>query len=332
RVIDRLLEFPEVEYIDFDIYAHLCGMSISSANGIHFPNKNKLSGKGVGIGLIDSGVYPHHDLIIPNNKIKYFLDIINNIKYPYDDYGHGTFIAGILCGSGASSDGLYKGIAEKSSLYSIKAFNSTGKGFISDVLKSLEILINISEENNIKVFCLPFEVLEHNSFALSLFHTIFEKAVQKNITVVVPSGSNPSQNSCLTGISTLKNCLTIGGINTFKTLKKYDFSPYGSINKTIKPDFIASCVNICSLNTDPFFISEKNGLKLYPKKLIDPYITFTGTSCSAAYVAGLCALLYENNPKLCFKDILSLLKLACESKGLDNNVEGNGFIDVKKLF
>ena len=331
RIIDRLLEFPEVEYIDFDIYAHLCGMSVSSANGMHFSNKHNLSGKGIGIGLIDSGTYPHHDLLTPNNKIKYFLDIINNVKYPYDDNGHGTFIAGILCGSGVSSDGLYKGIAEKSFLYSIKAFNATGKGFVSDILASLDILNNISEENNIKVFCLPFEVLEHNNFVLSLFDVLFQKAIKQNITIVVPSGSNPSVDSSLTGIATLKSCLTIGGINTFKTIKEYNFSPYGSINKTFKPDFIASCVNISSLNADTSFQSEKNGLKLYPKKLTELYTTFTGTSCAAAYISGICALLYENNPTLCFKDILSLLKLACESKGLSQNIEGNGFVNIQNL-
>ena len=103
-------------------------MSISTANGGRISEKHKLSGRGVSIGLIDSGVFPHVDLLSPSNKITKFVDLINYLDYPYDDNGHGTFIAGILCGSGHASKHLYRGIAEKSDLICYKAFNSTGKG------------------------------------------------------------------------------------------------------------------------------------------------------------------------------------------------------------
>ena len=36
NMIDRLLEYPEVDYITFDSYALLCGISVSTANGITF--------------------------------------------------------------------------------------------------------------------------------------------------------------------------------------------------------------------------------------------------------------------------------------------------------
>ena len=37
----------------------------------------KYTGKGVGIAIIDTGVYPHPDLITPNNRIKGWVDFVN---------------------------------------------------------------------------------------------------------------------------------------------------------------------------------------------------------------------------------------------------------------
>ena len=73
--IDRLLEYPQVSYITFDSYAHLCGNSILSSNGVSFQSNYSLTGKGIGVGIIDSGVYPHCDLLNPSNRIKKFVDL-----------------------------------------------------------------------------------------------------------------------------------------------------------------------------------------------------------------------------------------------------------------
>ena len=84
KSIERLCEYPEVEQIYLDEYLFLCGMSVHSANKSSFLEKTNLSGVGVGIGIVDSGVYPHKDLTTPSNKISLFEDLINNINYPYD--------------------------------------------------------------------------------------------------------------------------------------------------------------------------------------------------------------------------------------------------------
>lgn len=57
-------------------------------------NINKLhdqgiTGKGVGIAILDTGVYQHSDFA---NNIVLFKDMINNRKSAYDDNGHGTHV------------------------------------------------------------------------------------------------------------------------------------------------------------------------------------------------------------------------------------------------
>ena len=66
RSIDRILEYPEIEKIYLDEYLFLCGMSVTTANKVHFSERYGLSGTGIGIGLIDSGIFPHPDLTSPS--------------------------------------------------------------------------------------------------------------------------------------------------------------------------------------------------------------------------------------------------------------------------
>ncbi|OBR96397.1 serine protease AprX [Clostridium ragsdalei P11] len=333
RSINRIIEFPQVRYVTNDCCALLCGNnSILASNGVVFEDNYKLTGKNVCIGLIDSGSYPHPDLLNPKNKITKFVDLINSYKYPYDDNGHGTFMSGIMCGSGIESKGLYKGIAENSSIYSIKAFNALGKGYVSDILFSLQLLLNESSDEKIKIICLPFELDMDNHFILSLFEKMFQIAVKLNITIIVPSGHRGNLQGSIKGIATLNNCITAAGIDTtFRDLKPYKYSSCGPINKIQKPDLSAACVNICSINSNTQYIPQRNGAKLYPKLLENPYVYYTGVSCAAAYISGVCALMYENNPELTFNDLSSLLKISCNLINVPKWCQGSGMLDLNKL-
>lgn len=331
NMVSSLIEYPEVSYITFDSFAFLCGISVLTANGITFQERYKLTGKDIGVGIVDSGVYPHPDLVTGNNKIKKFLDLINGFSYPYDDNGHGTFISGLISGSGISSKGMYRGIAENSHIYSVKAFNNLGKAYVSDTLFSIETLINESKEHNIKVICLPFELTANDYFILSLFSKLFDTAIKNGITVVVPVGHNGNTDCSIRGIATLPNCITVAGFDTTGVTKPYKNSSSGPYGKLEKPDLSAACVEICSLNSNANYISERNGVKLFTRPLEKPYTVFTGTSCAAAYVAGVCALIYENNPSIEFKNILSLLKMSCSLLEVNKGLQGSGIIDLSKL-
>src|SRR5581483_8698037 len=74
------------------------------------------TGQGIGVALIDTGVNPVGDLA---GKLAWSMDLTaeaNNV----DSYGHGTFVAGLIAGSGAASGGGVKGVAPNVHLVSVK--------------------------------------------------------------------------------------------------------------------------------------------------------------------------------------------------------------------
>lgn len=306
-------------------------MSVLSANKIRLHTNTSLSGKNIGIGVVDTGVYPHKDLTLPQNRIHTFVDLINSFTNPYDDNGHGTSICGVIAGNGESSNGIYKGIATNSELHVFKAFDKLGKGLVSDVLFSIEELILLKDQYNIRILCLPFELLTFNNFIYTLFDNIFTKAVNSSIIPVLPSGSNRDEASTITGPALSPHCITVAGLDTSGETKSYAYSSCGDVKKDIKPNFSAACVDIISLNSNISFVPEKNNIKMYAPKLDSSYKSFSGTSLSAAFISGVCALLYEKKPDLTFDDVISMLKLNADVMDIETYKQGYGKINLTKL-
>jgi serine protease AprX len=110
--------------------------------------ENTLTGKGVAIAVMDTGIAPHPDL--ERHRIA-FTDYINGHTQPYDDNGHGTHIAGIIAGNGRASNGRYKGIAPESSLYCMKVLDAQGNGNSGLLAQALSDLIEIYQRRNIRI-------------------------------------------------------------------------------------------------------------------------------------------------------------------------------------
>lgn len=103
----------------------------------HMTNTVAGDGRGVKVGVIDSGVGPHID--------------IPNVSGDTDSsIGHGTHVAGIIAGNGP---GKLKGLAPKAEIFSYRVFNDPGTGTTQNfeiykaILKAVEDgchLINLS--------------------------------------------------------------------------------------------------------------------------------------------------------------------------------------------
>jgi subtilisin family serine protease len=146
KAIKKMAESDFVKGIYLDGSAQVSAPNENSSSGDYISpsriiNADKLwekgiDGRGINVAVIDSGIDKNHpDLIGRVIAEKNFLaDEITT-----DDLlGHGTMVAGIIAGSGAASNGKYKGIAPAASLISVKVIDSKGDGKVSDIIAGIE--------------------------------------------------------------------------------------------------------------------------------------------------------------------------------------------------
>lgn len=279
------------------------------------------TGKNIGIAILDTGIFPAKDFLIPTNRIVAFKDFINNKKEAYDDNGHGTHVSGIASGNGTNSDGMYEGIAPESNIIGVKVLNEAGKGNISDVLAGIQWVIDNREKYNIKIINLSIGT-DNTSTKDPLVKAV-EKAWELGIVVTIAAGNNGPKNGTVTSPAISKKVITIGSSDDTKKTNIFgntlvNFSSRGpTLECVIKPDVLAPGVNIMScMNSD---INNTN------------YVSLSGTSMSTPIVTGSIALLLEKYPSLLPDDVKLMIKLCCKKLNLPKNQQGWGIIDVNKL-
>ncbi|MCX7903525.1 MAG: S8 family serine peptidase [Caloramator sp.] len=323
--IDYITEYPEVSFVCYDYKGNLCLKNAEKLIGLSYPKLFKLTGKGIGIGIVDTGVYPHPDLTVKRNAIVYFKDLINGIEKPYDDNGHGTFISGCIAASKCTSD--IEGIAPDSNIVMIKAFDASGRGFLSDVIKAIDILISYSESFNIRVINLPFEF--DINVNINPLEDIIKTAISKNIAVVAPSGNSGPQSFSIHCPGNIEEVITVGGVEfggNIKNIRVCNFSGRGpTLNKTVKPDIVMLASNVKSLGADITYLPGRSS------NLLNPYTIKSGTSIASAIISGAIAVILEKTSNLTPKDIKSILSLSTIGIGENKFSQGKGLFVFDKI-
>jgi len=111
-------------------------------------------GYGIGVAVIDSGVTPWHDDLTGSGggqRVDRFVDFVNGRGFPYDDWGHGTHVSGIIAGNGFDAEGERSGVAPGAHLIELKTLNASGQGKISDVVAALDYVLNHKDAYSIRV-------------------------------------------------------------------------------------------------------------------------------------------------------------------------------------
>jgi len=290
-------------------------------------------GEDVGVAVLDTGIYPHLDLVGNTDRIIAFKDFVNNRENPYDDNGHGTHVAGIIGGDGFESNGRYMGIAPKCNLIGIKVLNKDGNGNISDVLAGIQWIIDNREKYNIKVINLSVGMKDIEGEEAALVKAV-NIAWDQNIVVICAAGNNgPGRNSITTpGVS--RKVITVGSSDDAETVSILgdfisDYSSRGPTKECIKkPDIVAPGSNISSCNCNKEYYSDSKG---YPEKEVG-YIKKSGTSMATPVVSGIIARLLSDYPNITNKDIKLGLKYSANDLGFDQEHQGWGLIDLKRLY
>lgn len=328
---DSLCSIVEIQKLYYDGKAYLMGEAgmVDAENTMFTAKKTFLSGKGVCAAFIDSGVYPHPDLIKPRNRIAAFKDFINELEAPYDDNGHGTACIGAAFG--ASAEGKFKSPAYDSGIVCAKAFNSLSVGSYSDILAAMQWVCSIRDKYNIKIIVLPFGTpCAHRS------HDILGLAAsvlwQYGFFVCTCSGNLGPGEGSITSPGIESFSFTTGACNTTESIPRIaKFSGCGPVaGKTDKPDAVMPGYKVPCLYADTMYIPRNKSIPSN-HSLNQYYTTASGTSISAALTAAAAALLYQKKGNLSPADVKSILKVCCTSLNESKTTQGAGMIDIKKI-
>ncbi len=305
-------------------------------------------GTGIGVVIIDSGVTPWHDDLASSDggqRVARFVDIVRNRPTPYDDYGHGTHVAGIIAGDGFDSGGARTGVAPGARLTILKVLDDQGTGRTSDVIAAFDYVLKNSAALNIRVVNLSVATGVYESYTTDPLTLAAKRLVDAGIIVVAAAGNlgrTSDGQDAYSGITSPGNApwvLTVGASNHMGSSERSDdrmaaFSSRGPTAQdfSAKPDLVAPGVGIESLsNADSTFY------RVLSPYLVDgtvptayrPYLSLTGTSMAAPVVTGTIALMLQANPALTPNAVKAILEYTAEAyPAYDPLTQGAGFLNA----
>jgi serine protease AprX len=211
------------------------------------------AGRGVTIAFLDSGFYPHPDLVKPANRIVCYVDATGrfpvekqNFKQPIVTSWHGLMTSAICAGNGAMSDHLYRGIAERAKLVLVKTGNPRGRGIHErDIRRSLTWVLNNRERFGIRIVNISLGGDSPTTGKFTELDALVEEAVSGGLVVVAAAGNTGHR--VLFPPASAPSAITVGGLNDQNHLdpryRRMYWSSYGrGINEVRKPDLIAPAI------------------------------------------------------------------------------------------
>ena len=279
----------------------------------------RIRGEGVTIAVIDTGIDANHECLddldddpsTNDPKVIAFKDFVNGRNECYDDNGHGTHCAAIAAGTGGGSK--YVGVAPGAELVGVKALDSRGSGYISDVISGIEWCVQEKEKYNIKVISLSLGA-GINSDGATPLEEACDTAVDAGLVVCVAAGNIGPGNDTVGIPGCAKKVITVGAVDD--NGKVASFSSRGNTSdERLKPDICAVGVHVTAAKAN----SDQG------------YTSLDGTSMATPEVAGAVALLFECNPSLSPSEIKMILIETAEDKGWTgpDKTYGYGVLDVE---
>jgi len=259
------------------------------------------NGTGVRIAILDTGIYSNHadfaSKTPPTIHTNFASDegIRNSSDYK-DIHGHGTHVAGIAAGTGASSLGKYQGVASGASILNVKVLNDYGGITDSDVIDAVDWIIS---ENKADIISMSFRTNAQDS-VYNPVSIALETATRNGIVTVAAAGNDGPQFLTAIHPATANSVISVGAID--RNLNVTSFSSLGPsfMGNTI-PDILAPGQDIIA----PEAMNSLIGLgERYTNSQISgsqpnsDYIILSGTSMATPMVSGAIALILNAYPDL----------------------------------
>jgi serine protease AprX len=358
--LDYLDEAPGVHSLTVDRAIMLAG-SPSSSDGGYDPRKDAgsmstvaevikarylwdrgITGKGIDVAIIDSGVAPVEGLSGPDKLVNgpdlSFESQDEELRY-LDTNGHGTHLSGIIAGRDsnvpagreAKETKGFLGIAPDARLVSVKAAPASGATDVSQILAAIDWIVQHRNRDglNIRVLNIAYGTDGIQDYRLDPLTYAAEVAWRKGIVVVVSAGNRGFGNAQLNNPAYDPYVIAVGASDTKGTYPVRDDVVPGWSSRgdgTRNPDVVAPGQSIVSLRS-PGSDADVN----HPEgHVADRFMRASGTSQAAAIVSGAAALMLQERPGLTPDDVKRLLMTtAAPMPVADPVAQGSGLINLQ---
>jgi len=255
---------------------------------------NGIDGRGVTVAVLDTGITPLPDF---GSRLLGGVDLSGEGNPLQDSYGHGTFVAGLIAGNGASSNGTYKGEAPRANLVAVKVAGASGVTDLATVISGINwVVAHRGQYGGIRVLNISLGAMPTSSTVLNPLDQAVETAWQAGITVVVSAGNAGPFNGTILSPGDDPLAITVGALddNGSTNPAAATMTTFSSVGPTsfdgwFKPDLVTSGRSVVSLRAPGSTIDTQN-----PSAVIgSSNFVGSGTSFSTAITSGAAALITQ---------------------------------------
>lgn len=213
-----------------------------------------------------------------------------------DDYGHGTFVAGIAAGAATS----YPGVAPTAPLVDVRVIGADGSADTSNVISGIDWVLQNRSKYGIKVVNLSLQSSKANSFRFDPLDHAVEALWLAGITVVTSAGNGGDGTPQKMNFAPANDpfVITVGAADVHDTADVSDddvvsWSAFGTTADGFsEPTLVAPGRQMVGPVPSAATLPTTR-----PDKVVAPgYMTLSGTSLSAAAVSGAAAQLLALHP------------------------------------
>ena len=286
-----------------------------------------VTGAGVTVALIDTGVNTSGDL---GGQVVHAEDFTPE-QDNQDNFGHGTFVAGMIAGSGAASGGTIMGEAPGAKLVSLKIAGRDGSTDVVKVLEALEWIVTFKDVYGIRIVNMSLGFDSHQSYTVDPLDFAVERVWNDGVVVVTAAGNGGNAPGTITAPGSDPFVITVGSSTDKTTVYNNDdkLSSFSSSGPTsdgfAKPDLLAPGRSVVSSRSPGSNIDTS-----YPDSAIGAtYGKGSGTSFSTGVVSGAAALILSRTPGLNPNQVK--YRLMSSARGLTGGstpATGSGLLDA----
>jgi serine protease AprX len=288
------------------------------------------TGQGVRVAVLDTGVANLPDFA---GRLVDGVDLSGENNPFRDSYGHGTFVAGLIAGNGASSGGQYAGEAPGADLISVKVAGSSGKTDLATVILGVGWVVEHQSSDRIAVLNMSLGATPFASTVLNPLDMAVEAAWHSGVAVVASAGNAGPFNGTVLSPGDDPLVITVGALDDHGTANVADdtMGDFSSVGPTtpdgwFKPDLVASGRSVVSLRVPGSTLD-----RTYPTARIGAAnFVGSGTSFSAAVTSGAAALASQDGTVVRQPDALKAKLLGGSTDGPVGNpfVDGHGSLNA----